>query len=90
MRCSSHPGTASPPEREEDWKVNETILKVADMSCGHCVATVENALQQVDGVNGVDVSLQTKLARVYHEGDIDTYALLAAVKATGFTPELDR
>jgi len=70
--------------------VNETILRVADMSCGHCVATVENALQQVAGVREVEVSLQTKLARVYHEGEIDTHALLAAVKATGFTPELDR
>lgn len=68
--------------------MNETILRVADMSCGHCVATVRSALENVDGVESVDVSLDTKLARVSHHGEMDPYRLKAAVEATGFTPEV--
>ena len=69
--------------------MNETILKVPDMSCGHCVATVENALEQIDGVEGVDVSLDTKIVRVSHFGSMDIYALTEAIESVGFTPETD-
>lgn len=68
--------------------MNETIIKVPDMSCGHCVATVQGALGRVNGVESVQVSLDTKIARVSHPGEIDANALMAAVKAVGFTPEL--
>ncbi|MCJ7630455.1 MAG: heavy-metal-associated domain-containing protein [Longimicrobiales bacterium] len=70
--------------------MNETNMRVADMSCGHCVATVQGALEKVDGVESVQVSLDTKIARISHRGEIDTAALMGAVQAVGFTPELDR
>jgi len=70
--------------------MNETILRVADMSCGHCVATVKGALERVEGVESVQLSLDTKIARISHHGEIDVYALMAAVQAVGFTPESDR
>jgi Cu+-exporting ATPase len=69
--------------------MSETFIRVQDMSCGHCVATVRNALEQVDGIQAVEVSLDTKIARVSHHGEIDTYTLMAAVEAAGFTPEVD-
>jgi copper chaperone CopZ len=68
--------------------MNETILKVPDMSCGHCVATVENALEQVDGVEGVEISLDTKIVRISHFGTMDPFALSEAIESVGFTPEL--
>jgi copper chaperone len=70
--------------------MNETNVRVQDMSCGHCVATVQTALEGVDGVESVDVSLETKIARVCHVGEMDTYALESAIEAVGFTPEVDR
>ncbi len=70
--------------------MNEMLLRVQDMSCGHCVATVKAALERVEGVEAVDVSLDSKLARIGYFGDIDSYALLAAIQAAGFTPELER
>jgi len=70
--------------------MNETTMTVQDMSCGHCVATVQGALEQVDGVESVHVSLETKVATVFHHGEIDRYALEEAVQAVGFTPELRR
>ena len=69
--------------------MNETILKVPDMSCGHCVATVENALEQVHGIERVDVSLDTKVVRVFHRDRIDPFALSEAIESVGFTPEFD-
>ena len=69
--------------------MNERMLRVPDMSCGHCVATVQGALEMVDGVESVQISLDTKIAQIFHHGEIDNYALLAAVQAVGFTPELD-
>jgi copper chaperone CopZ len=70
--------------------MNETSLMVQDMSCGHCVATVQGALERVDGVDSVEVSLETKVAKVFHHGEIDAYALEEAVQAVGFTPEVHR
>ena len=69
--------------------MNETILKVPDMSCGHCVATVQGALERVEGVESVQLSLDTKIAHISHYGEIDTFALMGAVQAVGFTAELD-
>ena len=67
--------------------MQETVLRVQDMSCGHCVATVEMALNQVAGVDSVEVYLQTKLARISQAGDVDASALLGAEEGVGFTPE---
>jgi copper chaperone len=39
-------------------------LKVPDMSCGHCVATVEKAARSVDPAAQVDVDLTRKVATI--------------------------
>lgn len=36
------------------------VLSVPDMSCGHCKATVEEALLTVEGVGRASVDLETK------------------------------
>jgi len=67
----------------------ETTVRVADMSCGHCVAAVQTALEGVEGVTGVEVSLDTKLAHVSHDGGMDSAALERAIEDVGFTPEVE-
>ncbi|AWN16764.1 heavy metal binding protein [Salinisphaera sp. LB1] len=53
------------------------------MSCQHCVAAVNEALAEVDGVERVvQVDLDSGVAEV--EGDADTQALLAAVREEGY------
>ena len=69
----------------------ETILRVEGMMCGHCTATVAEALEGVEGVKGagmVHVDLESKLATVL--GTADTAALIAAVEATGKQVKLVR
>jgi copper chaperone len=35
-------------------------FRVPDMSCGHCVASVTGAVEELEGVGGVDVDLESK------------------------------
>lgn len=61
-------------------------LVVEGMTCASCVARVERALKAVPGVTGATVNLATESARV--EGVADTAALVAAIKATGYSAHL--
>ena len=60
----------------------KTVLNITGMTCGHCVSAVTKALQQVPGVERVDVALQPGQAVVY--GDADPPALIQAVKEDGY------
>ena len=68
-------------------KAKEEIeLIVTGMTCGVCVAKVQNALSRVSGVIGAEVSLEGKNAVVNVEkGKITRADLIAVVKETGFS-----
>lgn len=57
-------------------------LKIEGMMCEHCVGRVKAALEAVDGVKTVEVSLKGKCARVTGAADYD--ALVAAVENAGY------
>ncbi|HET7313549.1 CopZ family metallochaperone [Salinisphaera sp.] len=60
-----------------------TRLKIEGISCRHCVAAVDEALAEVDGVERVlEVDLDSGIAKI--EGDVETEALLAAVREEGY------
>ena len=62
----------------------ETVkLDVTGMHCEKCVAHVTEALEGVEGVTNVSVSLADNAATVEGHG-FDTAALVAAVKEAGF------
>jgi copper chaperone len=42
----------------------KTILNVEGMSCGHCVNAVKNLIGELDGIELVEVNLETKEAFV--------------------------
>jgi len=58
-----------------------TLLRVGNMSCGHCVATVKDALEALDGVSQADVDLEGGTATVTGTGDVE--AMLKACDAVG-------
>ena len=58
------------------------ILSIPDMSCGHCKATVEAALNSVAGAGNVQVDLATRRASA--SGDAPLAALLAALDVAGY------
>jgi copper chaperone len=51
---------------------SRVILTVPDISCGHCEATVKQALLPLAGVRAVSVDLPTKAVTVdYDAGQVD-------------------
>ncbi len=59
-------------------------LKIEGMMCAHCVAHVKSALQKVDGVKDVEVSLENKTAIVTLTSDVNNDVLKSAVTNEGY------
>ncbi len=56
---------------------------VSGMSCDHCKAAVTEEVEQVGGVTGVEVDLDTKLVVVRGEGVSDD-AVRDAIREAGY------
>ncbi len=66
-------------------------LKVKKMTCGSCVATITEALQQLDGVADVDVSVTSGRSKVsFDPAKVDSAQIAAAVSASGYPANLVR
>jgi Cu+-exporting ATPase len=80
------------PESETDYEEKQMsditmkkIVHVEGMMCKHCQKAVNNALQAVDGVEAVDVSLDDKCAVVTLTKEVSDAELKSAVEAEDFT-----
>jgi copper chaperone len=63
--------------------MNQMTYTVPGMSCGHCKQAVSSELQDVPGVESVDVDLETKLVVVRGKA-LDDAALRAAIDEAGY------
>jgi copper chaperone len=61
-------------------------FQVTDMTCSHCVATVEKAVKSVDGGAKVDIDLRTFAVKI--ESDIPASNFAEAISEAGYTGEL--
>jgi len=66
--------------------MNTTELNVTGMTCGHCQTSVAKALQEVPGVTGAQVDLQT--GKVVVEGNANPQDLVHAVLEEGYGAEV--
>lgn len=57
---------------------------VSGMTCSHCVASVAEEVQQIPGVQDVDVVLESGALTVTSEGPIDDSAVRSAVAVAGY------
>ena len=57
---------------------------VTGMTCGHCVASVTEEVQELPGVEGVDVVLETGALTVTSAEPLDDAAVRAAVEEAGY------
>lgn len=55
-----------------------------DMSCGHCVAAITEALKSVDAQAGAEIDLQAKTVQVDSAQPRDAFA--AALAEAGYPP----
>lgn len=65
-----------------------TTLIVPDMMCGHCEKAIRTALSAIEGVGEISVDLTAKTVAVNHDPSVTPQALLDAVAAEDFHPEL--
>ena len=63
--------------------MSELTYRVPDMSCDRCKEAVSQELLAVDGVETVDVDLETKLVVVQGTG-FDEALLRAAIEEAGY------
>jgi copper ion binding protein len=68
----------------EGGRIMEQIVKVKGMSCQHCVKAVTKALQNLDGVKSVEVSLEKGEAKMEVERPLDIKVLDEALKKAGY------
>ncbi len=59
-------------------------IKVPDMTCGHCVKTISEALKGLDATARIEVLLADHLVRV--ESREAQEAILRCVAEAGYTP----
>jgi copper ion binding protein len=60
------------------------LLNIEGMSCNHCVMHVKNALMDIEGVKGCQVSLSSNTAEVDMDKNIDEEVLIKAVEDAGY------
>jgi len=72
--------------KNEEWKMAKQItLPVQGMTCASCVAHVERALKDVDGVVEVNVNLATEKASVeFSPESTEVSELISAVRDSGY------
>ena len=59
--------------------------KVQDMTCQHCVNTIENALKPIQGIEKINISLNDKLVQI--DGEYDENSLITAIQKAGYSIE---
>ena len=64
---------------------SKLVLRVPDMTCGHCVQTVTKAAQAVPGVQSARDDLASKTLTI--DGAVARDAVARAVEAAGYAVE---
>ncbi|XRQ09502.1 heavy-metal-associated domain-containing protein [Actinomadura welshii] len=57
---------------------------VTGMTCGHCVSSVTEEVEQIAGVTGVDVDLPTGRVTVTSDAPLDDAQVKDAVEEAGY------
>ena len=63
--------------------MSDVTYRVPGMSCGHCKQAVSEEVLAVEGVESVDVDLETKLVVVHGQG-LDDAKLRGAIDEAGY------
>lgn len=60
-------------------------VTVTGMTCQHCVMSVTEEVEEIDGVSAVEVDLQTGSVTVSSSREVSTDEIATAVTEAGFT-----
>lgn len=70
-------------EKQEERSMKKTMM-IEGMMCSHCTGRVQKALEAVDGVESVVMSLEDKSAELTLSGQVEDETLKAAVVEAGY------
>lgn len=59
-------------------------IQIKGMRCGHCAASVTSALQAIDGISEVKISLEKNEASFSQSREVPMSTLKQAITAIGF------
>jgi copper chaperone len=62
----------------------ERVYNVPDVSCEHCVSAITNELTQIDGVENVQVNLETKQVTVMTNDNVSEEKIRDGIDEAGF------
>ncbi|MEN9922639.1 MAG: Copper chaperone CopZ [Actinomycetota bacterium] len=62
----------------------KTSIKVAGMTCQHCVNSVTEEVTRIEGVNSVNIDLATGTVDIESEGELSSEDLESAVEEAGY------
>lgn len=62
-----------------------TDVVVTGMTCGHCTASVQEEIGDLDGVRGVAVDLATGLVTIDSDRELPLAEVRTAVEEAGYT-----
>jgi copper chaperone CopZ len=57
---------------------------VTGMTCGHCVSSVTEEVQEISGVEKIDIVLETGSLTITSAGPVDDAAVRSAVEEAGY------
>jgi copper chaperone len=66
--------------------VQDVVLSVPDVSCGHCVQTINSSLGALSGIENVSTDLQTKTVHFrYHPDQVTLQQIESTLDDAGYT-----
>lgn len=90
-KAAQKTGVVEPQQEQnhekEDEVMNKVVVKVLvieGMMCGHCTGRVQKALEGIDGVISVQMSLEEKSATVEMSAEVSDETLTGAVTDAGY------
>lgn len=83
--CNKNSNAEGSAEDASEWRKKMTkVMTIEGMMCGHCTGRVQKALEAVEGVGSVTMSLENKTATVELTAEIEDAELTAAVTDAGY------
>ncbi len=61
-----------------------SVFKVPQMHCPLCTSAVKHSVKDLPGVEKVQVRLNTKTAKIWHDGSVSEAELIEAIATTGY------
>ncbi len=64
--------------------MTQATLSVPDISCNHCKMSIEGAVNELEGVDKVEVAIDDRTVDVSFDSPTDMDAIVAAIEEQGY------